>query len=104
MKDRTLEKKEPTAYEIKQIILKDGTILDINKITHAALIKEKRKNNRIYFKITYCCNDSDELIALSNECCMLTYVFKFMNQHNISFEDACKLYDDMMQEAKKLKK
>lgn len=104
MKDRSLEKKEMTAYEIKKIILKDGTILDIDKITHVALIKERRVGNNIDFKITYCCKNEDELMTLSNECCMLSYVFKFMSQNNISFEKACNVYDSMIEEAKKIKR
>ena len=72
-KERSIEAKKPDLYEIKQITLKDGTVLDINKITHVALIKESRKGNNINFKITYYCNLKDELITMSNQCMMLAY-------------------------------
>lgn len=100
MKENTVTKKEPTAYEVKKIILNDGTELDIDKITHAAIVKDRRDGNNIEFKITYCCKQKDELLALSNQCNLIAYAFKFMHKYNIDFEEATFMYDEMLKEAK----
>lgn len=102
--DRSIETKKIDEYEIKKIILNDGTVLDVDKITHVGLIKESRKGNDINFKITYYCPLNDELITLSNECMMLSYVFKLMSQIGVSFEVGCNMYDDMIHEARKQRK
>jgi len=103
-----LDKKEPTTYEIKKIILKDGTILDIDKITHVAVIKEKEtnKNEEIYYdwKITYAAKTKNDLLALSNQCSMLAHAFKFMRQYDINFDKACIMYDEPIEEGRKLLK
>jgi hypothetical protein len=103
MKENTVIKKEPTAYEIRKIILNDGTELDINKITHAAIVKDRRDGDNIEFKITYCCKEKDELLALSNQCNLMAYAFKFMSEYNVSFDEAAKMYDELLKEAKKMK-
>jgi hypothetical protein len=103
MTENTINKEEPTAYEIRKIILNDGTELDINKITHAAIVKDRRDGDNIEFKITYCCKEKDELLALSNECTLMAYAFKFMHKYNIDFEEATFMYDEMLKEAKKRK-
>jgi hypothetical protein len=103
-----LEKKEPTAYEIKQIILKDGTILDVDKIVHVAVVKEKetKKCKEIHYdwKITYFGKNKNDLLALSNQCSMLAHVFKFMREYDIDFDKACIMYDEMIEAGRKLLK
>lgn len=101
MKDRSIEKEEKTAYEIKKIILKDGTNLDIDKITHVALIKDKQKGNHIDYKITYCAKNDNELLSMSNECSMLAHAFKFMREYHIPFDEACIIYDKYIEEKRK---
>jgi len=103
MKENTVSKNEPTAYEIRKIILNDGTELDINKITHAAIVKDRRDGDNIEFKITYCCKKKDELKALSNQCTALAHIFKFMHLYDICFEDAESMYFRYLEEAKKIK-
>ena len=103
MRESIVSKKEQTAYEIKKIILNDGTELNIDKITHAAIVKDRRYGDNIAFKITYCCKDKDELIALSNQCNLMAYAFKFMSEYNVSFEEATFMYDEMLNLAKKMK-
>jgi len=103
MKERTVSKNDPTAYEIRKIILNDGTELDVDKITHAAIVKDRRDGDNIEFKITYCCKEKDELKALSNQCNLMAYAFKFMSEYNVTFEEAVKMYDELLNLAKKMK-
>lgn len=102
-KKRSIEEFEKTKYEIKKIILNDNTELEINKIVHVALVKEKQEGNQFDFKITYGAKTKDDLLALSNECSMLAHVFKFMREYNIDFVKACKMYDELIEKAYKFK-
>ena len=89
---RTLEVKDPKKYQIKKIELNDGTILKVDKIVHVSVVKRKQTGNHFDFDISYTATSKDDLLALSNECSMLAYTFKFMREYNISFDEACKMY------------
>lgn len=90
----------PETYEIKKIILKDGTEFDINKITGFTILKESGEGFEYNWKITYCAKSKNDLLALSNQCNMAAYAFKFMREDDITFDEACKRYDEMIAYAK----
>jgi hypothetical protein len=92
-------------YEIKKIILADGTEFDINKIVGFTILKESGEGDEYNWKITYCAKGKNDLLALSNQCSMAAYAFKFMREHDIDFSEACEMYDEMIEIARsKLKK
>ena len=100
--NRTLEDRGTLAYQIKKIELNDGTILDVNSITHATLVKDvfDKDKNEVLFKVSYCFKDKTDLLALSNQCVMLAHTFKFMREYNIDFKEAVCMYDKILEEAK----
>ena len=97
---RTLESKDPGEYQIKKIELNDGTILEVDKIVHISVVKRKQTGDHYDFTISYTAASRDDLLALSNECNMLAHAFKFMREYNISFDEACKMYDDYLEVAR----
>lgn len=88
--------KKPDEYEIKKIVLQDGTEIDVNKLTHVAIIKHSQKGNKYNFKLTHCMRTEQDSKALSNQCLMLAHVFNMMDKHKVSFEEAATLYDNTM--------
>ena len=90
-------------YEIKKIVLADGTEFDIDKITGLAVIKESGKGLEYNWKITYCAKGKNDLLALSNQCNMMAHAFKFMRENDIEFDEACTIYDKMLEKARKIK-
>ncbi|MCK9556382.1 hypothetical protein M0R36_11330 [bacterium] len=92
-----------TTYEIKKIVLADGTEFDIDKITGLAVVKESGEGLEYNWKITYCAKGKNDLLALSNQCTMMAHAFKFMREKNIEFDEACTIYDKMLEEARKIK-
>jgi hypothetical protein len=91
------------AYEIKKIIMADGTEFDIDKITGLAVVKESGKGLEYNWKITYCAKGKNDLLALSNQCSMMAYAFKFMREKDIGFDEACKMYDEMLEAGRRIK-
>jgi hypothetical protein len=88
-------------YEIKKIILADGTEFDIDKIVGFTILKYSGEGNNYKWKIHYCAKSKLDLKALSNQCTMAAYAFSFMARHGMKFDEACKLYDEMMEEARR---
>lgn len=88
-------------YEIKKIILADGTEFDINKIIGFTVLKESGEGNQYNWKVHYCAKSKLDLAALSNQCNMAAYAFSFMDKYGITFHEGCQLYDEMMKEARK---
>lgn len=97
------EEKDPKEYQIKRIELSNGTILDPDKITHVSVIKNKQIENVYDFKISYGFITKLDLRALSNKCNMLAHVFKFMCKYNMTFEESCIKYDELLEGLKKRK-
>lgn len=96
-----IEEKKPGEYQIKKITLGDGMELDIDKIIHITIIKDKADTQTYDFKISYCCKTKTDFRMLSNKCNMMAHVFKFMgNDPSMSFEKACRLYEIMLEKAR----
>lgn len=93
-----VETKKPDEYEIKKIVLKDGTEIDVDKLTHVAILKHSQKGNEYYFKITHCMRTKKDSRALSNKCLLLAHAFNMMDKHNITFEEATTIYDETMEQ------
>lgn len=87
-------------YEIKKLILADGTEFDINKIVGFTILKESGEGFEYNWKITYCAKGKNDLLALSNQCNMAAHAFKFMRECDIDFDTACKMYDEILEAAR----
>lgn len=88
-----LEYKGTSKYCIKAVILEDGTKLDLEKITHLLIIKERNINDiGGEFCITQKINSIDDCQTMSNQAFMCSTAFKNMKKYGMSFEDGIKAH------------
>lgn len=106
--NNSIESKRQDEYEIVELKLKDGTIIDVDKIVNFTMIlnkkEEEEKGTSYDFKMTYCISKRIDLIALSNQCQMASFSFAHMAKNGGNFDNACKLYDEMMIKLREKKK
>lgn len=89
-------------FQVKKVIMEDGSEFDLDKICHIFIAKENddKKNNIANFVTSYFFKN-EEGYMLSNQCLMMANVIKYMDICNIGFEEAVKMHEEYIEELKK---
>lgn len=91
-----LEFKGISDFQVKYIILEDGTKLDLKNITHALILKARKNDKEFEFCLSQNAKEKIDYKALSNQAFLMSNAFKIMHQKNVDFETAIQMHIDYM--------
>lgn len=85
-------------YDIKEIVLKNGKVINIENKPHVLIFGEEDiKNNNVEFYISYKYKENKKLgMILSNHCFAMANIIQFMARKNVSFEEAWEMHDEYL--------
>jgi len=97
MKNKSnLEFKGKSDFQVKYIILEDGTKLDINNIAHVLILKARKNDKEYEFCLSQNVRKKNDYKALSNQAFLMANVLKIMALKNVDFETATKIHIEYM--------
>jgi hypothetical protein len=91
-----LEFKGKSDFQVKYIILEDGTKLDINDIAHVLILKARKNNKEYEFCLSQNVKQKNDYKALSNQAFLMANVLKIMALQNVDFGTATKIHIEYM--------
>ena len=97
MKNKSnLEFKGKSDFQVKYIILEDGTKLDLDNITHVLILKARKNNKEYEFCLSQNVKEKNDYKALSNQAFLMANVLKIMALKNVDFGTATKIHIEYM--------